>query len=1064
MLFKRFRFLLLLFFGASAQASDFTCRDSLLPETKPTLDAYATFLRYTPSQTSTVPLFNGAKTDEALRSTLNSKITSDSSLHTASDTGLGFYQWASTFSNSKLTFHEPAREALTPWINLESDYQVFLKTLDSKADRPMSEIEAERKARSDTGTRFGMSLDFSSTLFAEHPEIRFYFQKRRNFYLNQETPSAAPSPSRQEERFRYWLSTKIKNLELERAENLKSLVFETSETLKRPIYFEYRHPTGKNPFFSRTHDFEFLSTSSAKISLLPPDEATLVLSPDHIGERRDLPFYRKVFDSVLWHTPYSRSSTGPETPKEIEDHQSFLTFSVDPDTLKPIEGKISSMGVESSSIHEIKIPVQKLYTFMKERISKSTYPGSLQVTSQVQARLEYEVQLREKISELHLIQGKTSISHFGKWTSTRSAEERELISTSTGTPGMIARFRDLQKNSMQDPLTGLEWFGYAIHPDYWRNRDSIGSQSRTYPALKTINDLWDKSRNITRTGVILGAIATVVTGGIKSAESMGWQLPASSTSTSIRVGESDEARDSFGDESDRDGNGKSDTLFTVSSRRIKQDTYHYIHLPRNDLPRNFNHGTIADLVDPAVLEDVTDRIPHGIFQFSVLDTVTRQTIEVSSHVDQIPVEEHLFLPLPEGYDLAYVDRPYTADSVRIFRNQETGAYVLKIVKSSFSDFNIRAGYVKTTEPLPPVELQTILNDLNRPRLQFVLEQIENAGLSGLAQDLSALLAENRPVSAKDLSNLIQQGQVYSKKPGEGAKWIYRFRENPFLQFRRYLREDGRLHFKCDIANDLFQIMVREIIQDQPDLIVRPLHSYVYEKDTSFHNRSEERGHIGPVGHARTQFILKGKPGKIVLDATPVQEELEVQSPEENGSRFIGPENPGKDQRRRAEGTLPVETRIQSDLRAELERRKKAKQHEEWISILENLTDEMLNQPSFRSQIKSNPREYLPPQRIYILARRVIEFGSGKASQSDLNSVFRTIFGVDVQSPGNDPLPLSKIIQEIATSEMELWNKCSAYFEKSRKVEFIWSQDYQLRNQTEKILQTLQAHDWNPIED
>jgi hypothetical protein len=259
-------------------------------------------------------------------------------------------------------------------------------------------------------------------------------------------------------------------------------------------------------------------------------------------------------------------------------------------------------------------------------------------------------------------------------------------------------------------------------------------------------------------------------------------------------------------------------------------------------------------------------------------------------------------------------------------------------------------------------------------------------------------------------------------------------------------------------------MIREIIQDQPDLVVRSLHSYVYEKDSSFHNSSEERGHIGPIGHARTQFILKGRPGKVVLDATPVQEEMEVPIPEETETSILKPETRSKEQKKGAEGTLPEETRIQSDLRSELERKKRAKQHEEWIGILEQLTEEMLNGSSFQAYVKSKPQEYLPPQRVYILARRVLEFAKGKSDQSEINSMFARFYGVRVHHSETARLAVSEALREIASSEMELWNKCSLYFEKSRKMEFLWSQDLHLRNQTEKILQTLQAHDWTPIED
>ena len=639
-----------------ALASDYTCRESLLPEPGPTIDAYATFLRHHPSQTTTVPLFGSASTDEKLRFSLNSEISNDPSLKTASEIGLGFYQWASTFTQKNLTFHAPVQEALAPWQNLDSEYG-FLKTLETKTDRPLSDPEAERRARVDTSTRFGIQGDFSSTTFSEHPEIRYYFQKRKNFYLNQETPTPTLTPSKQEDRFRYWLGKKIETLELERAENLKALVFETSETLNRPIFFEYHHQTGKNPIFTRILDFNFLSTSTAMISNVPPNEFTLELKPYSIGEREDLPFYKQMFDSTLWHIPFSRSGTAPELQNGPNQAKEYVSFLVVPETLVPMKKRINAMGLLPEQIREIRIPIEELHVFFQARISKSTYPGSLQVSSQVQARLEYELQLRNKISDLHRMKETTTMAHFGFWTSTQAGAGRKLHQTTTQVPGVLARFKDLQKPALRDPLTGLEWFGYSIHHDYWHNRDLIGTQTSTLPPFRTLRDLWDKSRNFTRTTIVLGTFAALVTGGIKTAEKAGIHLPSPTRSSSVQVGESDEAGDADEDPSDLNGDERSDTLSTVSSQRINRDPRSFAFLPRSELPSNFNHGTAVDLQNESALVDVTESIPHELYNWNALDTVTRQTIEVSSHLDQIPVDGYLFLPLPEGYDLAYVNRP-----------------------------------------------------------------------------------------------------------------------------------------------------------------------------------------------------------------------------------------------------------------------------------------------------------------------------------------------------------------------------------------------------------------------
>jgi|GEM_PF-3788704 len=1058
-----FRILVALWFcflSLSAHANDPSCKTSLIPDRTSDFDAYATFLRYHPTQTQTVTLFEESRSNPSLRITLNDKITADAYLSEASTTGLQFHSWVSTYTRQELTHVEPPKEALTPWQNLESDYQVFLKNLKSKPDRPMSDSEAERKARSDTASRFGIAPEFSSAIFAQDPDIRFYFQRRKNYYLNQEVPTASLNPSKQEERFRYWLSKKIDQLELERAENLKALMFETTHTTHRRIFFDYGYQRIKNPLWTRTTTLGFLANAKPKIVHTAPESSALEVKPDHFGFRQDQTFFQKAIDSDLWYTPYSRAYA--LTPKEnAPSDPSSLSFTLAPDGVHEIESSLRGIGVDPSSIQEIRVPISELVEFMQKSATKSDYPGALVASTQIHARIEYEHQLREKIAELRSLGSHTTMTQFGQWTTTRATAEREHFRNSTATPGILNRLQHLERPTLHDPMTGLEWFGYAIHPNYWNQRDLAATTSHTGVPGRWISDLWDKSKKFTRQAAVIGTLTSIAWGGIGIAEREGYRLPRLH-SKSIEIGTTDEAQDSFGLQNDADGDGVPDTLFTVRSERVNRRTWNPLYLPVESVPRYFDHATITDTRDTSELIDVTDQIPHEMINTNALDTISRQTITVSTKMYQIPMNGYLFLPLPEGYDLVYYDR-LLEDSLRIYRNQQTGMYLLKVIKSPFDEFTFDAGYVKISPMETPPRLRELLSNLDRSRIVAAQKKIEAAGLTILAQDLSHLLETPDPISAQAISDLIQQGQRYSLKPGKGPKWIYKFSENPYSRFSRYLREDGRLHFKCDIANDLLQTLLREIMGPGDSLIIRPLHSFVYDKNQNVRKRDFEMGHIGGIGHARTQIMIPGTPGKVVLDATPFQlsdESVAGTEPElDPDPDFLQESSSDENDKKSPSGTLPEPVRPRTDLKSEIERRKLALLHQERIEQLEDLAEMLLNGSSFQSWVKKNPREYLPPQRVYILARRVLDYAKERTSLEELNRALKELLLFRESDLPTDPSMLQASLRKFADDELATWDRCALYQEKSRKWEFAWAQDSALRHDIDLILNLLTSHSW-----
>jgi hypothetical protein len=286
-----------------------------------------------------------------------------------------------------------------------------------------------------------------------------------------------------------------------------------------------------------------------------------------------------------------------------------------------------------------------------------------------------------------------------------------------------------------------------------------------------------------------------------------------------------------------------------------------------------------------------------------------------------------------------------------------------------------------------------------------------------------------------------------------------------------------LYFKCDIANSLLQLILKDVCLDRPDVMIKPLHSFVYKANAASVPTAQETGTIGSIGHARTQIQLEGHPEKVVLDATPtIREDGTEEIPEmmaEVEAEAVDPYEPsvletsrigprGQKKGRSREGTLPEPVRPRRDPRPELESRRLRKLHEEMLALLEGESEQLLNLPSFRAGIRNNPQEYLPAQEVYILSRRVADYAKGHMGLVELNEILTKLFHLKPENLPKSAEDLREVIFRISESEWSLWEKCAAYYQQTRKADFAWSQDLFLKKQVEKILQILQGHDWVPV--
>ena len=516
------------------------------------------------------------------------------------------------------------------------------------------------------------------------------------------------------------------------------------------------------------------------------------------------------------------------------------------------------------------------------------------------------------------------------------------------------------------------------------------------------------------------------------------------------------------------------------------DTYtENIKLNKHELPRYLNNASFHDFEEKKSFV----KLPDNVF----VDSLPRRELDSSTVIEYfndesylIPKNGYLLLPRPEGYHLKLIRNLFSMTAKRkedlieaVHENSLNGHYLIQL-KDEFKNETIQ--YITATfekdEGLLQTEFQPVqdarLDKLDSLKLKPILEKVKAAHLNLLANDLEKLikLSSESIVPVQILADVISSHEIYSLKPGGKTanfieKWL-----NPYQAFHHYLRGDT-LYFKCDAANSLLQTVLKDYFQAEKDIVIQPYYSYILDALKS--NSQYLDGRVGTIGHERTLIRIHGKSGFQVWDATPFTTEFgfkmeawehQLSAIRRNDLELLKKDalahqkkksrplhGSGGDDELFSEGTLPEELKYKDMPLIEGDPHFREKK----IAELREKTKMMLNSSTFERLVYE--KEIYPPQRIYIIARKLLRVLDNEMTYPEfLKEVLEYYPAVGI-SESSTSEQLSHDISLVLEYETQLWDKLQKISEKSRNSRFLWSENPSLKQSSLDLLDFMIRYQW-----
>lgn len=887
-------------------------------------DLYKLLARYRPSHRNVRALFENARVNPAIREELNQLIAKQPFLSKASQTGLAFRKNILDFIENRLLPPKTSlADALFPWNEFFRDYERFKRNQKNWDEKPMTQVEAERRARQETATRFGLPENFDGNALIQNYAAGRYYRERVQAHTNTDVPQITRKQKMQEDLLRNYLHKRKEALMQKRAQNALAAIKSIAEIERKKLDFNLTRPND-DWYSSLNLKLTFGEIADGNPTMKPPSGGQTAvdlkwfvstLSPGVAGRERT---QRLLLNAWF--------STGAETISDAEaaEAEGGFYFTLHSDRARShanqwnVRRKIENP--QSSVFH---LSMKRLYSIV------ASYQRSLGISNQVQSslvanelrlRFLYDQQLQKQIAFIEEQEPRVPVFEKSLKGYAHSEAER-------GDPNLFTRLRDLRRADPEDALTGVEWYGNQISGSYWADRDAKAwknDQPDKYSAppgetlapaegaakkdLKladykrresvsrsTRRSLYDQFMKA-RTWVQMVTVAAVMSASvylpIKAVDAVREGLPSISSSGSGKSSGSGGQGEGKGaiafdtdleahDGENGDPNAVPQVAFAVKST-ISDGNPGWDYLSQGEmpqleaLPRNFTRASILEINELDRMIDITREV-------SLQDNVALPDGTQVTHVDaRISVRDfkgYVSIPRPEGAHELYRLHLHnsdgsasTADAVeRVLIHPQTGNILAKIREDhTHSGFHLEASFKHTAQTAG----QKILDDprfrnLDTTRLARIADEISRSGLGKFDGDFRKLLQAGGPISVDALSNLIFQSQLYSLRPGTVPKWYSKLTHpGEFGVYARHNRSDT-LRMKCDIANSLLRDILREYFRDQKDISIDLLPSWIYNADEELPSSEHVlRGVMTTIGHARTQIRVAGRPGSYVLDATP----------------------------------------------------------------------------------------------------------------------------------------------------------------------------------------------------
>jgi hypothetical protein len=902
-----------------------------VPEVITPSDVYNLLGRETPSQNQAARLFEEARTNPTLREELNEGIESTPKLTSMADEGLEFKKELRTFLDREMNPGYSGLSAiLHPTSELQRDFESFKRELLSHRDVPLTDLEADRLATNDTVNRFGGNPN--SPELSAHYEVRHYFNRQKQRYLQTDTRRPAWSPKEKRDRFLHWMKKTIENYEEQRVQNLRlallSLLRHEQKSLEvQLLKAEY----AKEGTFLRENGIgsslalESNQIQNLEMSVVQGNSDSLpllrILNQPGVGIHRwehaklQLLFYRTIRGKELF----------GEASGFLENSVLLLT-PTEPEFLKNTKAILDKRKLPSSpaGIYGIRITeLLALFDRYIQRLGKTSLQDSSKLASELLLRVYRDEDLARIIEGLKMHRSHPDWIAFEKAIPSFIPEENNFL----------RKARDLEKIAPEDPVSGVEWYGNKIHSNHWKNRDASLPKKSTSPkpSYKTTESLpsriWNgvadrflKLREITRQTIVVGAVVgaayVAVIKGEKYVEPvrekvqnvLGIERPVSNSETSgvlstpsrpkpvIQLsGDFKPAQPEAGSDHSRPEKNETQVeLFTVDA---KQDTFYtlnsdYSNFPKSldsiqfsdnyvfkkagkpkKLPVFFDQASNLELSEISKMKDITRTVTHYEDQYRMKrDHGFAQIISFATRVEVRPTQGQLVLPRPEdGYELTYFNI-YTFDPK---------------LKSPISAIRVHPQTGQYLVEIKPefrglgfqyeAQFARVTRSKKDANRKIEPHPIDDVRLKSL--DLNRLRKATRDLRAAGLTHLAREmDRILSTSPSISADDL----ADVISKTQIYSLSPGVAPLDSSAAGNPYFEFSQYLRQGQlfmkcdvANHLLQTLLKDVLQESKDIHIDhfysfiySPEHHGIGSIGHARTLIRIDGLDTRKIIDATP----------------------------------------------------------------------------------------------------------------------------------------------------------------------------------------------------
>lgn len=1092
--------------GAHSEQPSALCSDALT-----SADLYAWLGRNLPSHSFSGDLFEAIQTRPDFRKELNRLLEKQKWLKQRAQEGLR-HREAFRAQLQEMSQSLPVSAVMAPYAYLNALYDQYRRELKSRRERLLRYPEAEMQARSETATRYPLAEGFSPGEL-EPEALDFY---RRQIQRNEDSirVDSGKNPKEDLKRFAGWLRQQQAQVRALRAEGVKRLLrslFEADPSLL----------TLKN---AETKAFiPFSATLSLKeLEALRIDVLSMKSSP---GQKET----RLGFGSELSAIKEARRALG------LPRNQSWR---LEEGGENPVSSQSVYIRMESNDVdlnwrllgeesvkrarHFYRVDFSDFYNVILRaiRFKRSDRARFIQNADQVLLAFQREQDLANLEEFLSESLKSPNERHFVQALTSKRFDERSALQ-SVNPSRLLYRLQDLSQPPVNDLASGLEWWGYALHSNYWKKvRSKTGfTIARKDPSEMGLsdfkngerpldrlamkhNDWWAKNSILKIIASMSSAVSVIPLITYLTLNDHGAFHPVAGLRTALYQNQDEppvlEMKQDERPQDIRDGKSSRFEAFHVEDYSVEKETR--LH-PKRQPPRYFNYGSARDLKSESeadlILLNAGDPGVSSFFEspereLSKSDGFNDSgyRVIVKSSVKYRAKNGYIAVPRPEGdYELIWLQIEGASNEEpkirHVLLNQRTGQYFVELsrgfgdaevmLKATFAERSGNMKYADPNQARSESELDPRLARLDLDRLERIQAKIEAAGLDSLASALSREIqearADGRALSANRLASVISESQVYSLRPAQRSK--KEDPNNPYAVYGAYLKE-GRLLVKCDVSNEIFSRIMENYFDGDPDVVISALFSWVFESQKDEGNSVPRlAGSLSSVGHARARIRFMDTKRTAVFDATPVLDENgERASPWERLAqrRFERDAETAEKNTNTTHVMMPGEwnARLAEVARLNPPARQGSPgfegdpdSHREKIAELERRTKALRELPGFRRLVYE--RDLFPSVRIYRAAKAVQRFAQKEFDEQELLRRLKVLYPTLTFAPWQSDGSVRSNFSQIRAYEERLWKLCVEKAGQSRHADFAWSLDLLLRIRSFEVLSLLESHHWVPIE-